>query len=436
MVRDFRTVCGVMGGALRESRLSIGAGPVTRVHTDDRAQRAGPFSVLLVEDDDGDAVLVEGMLDVLADPIILSWARSLAQAQPLVAGVDCVLLDLGLPDAAGLDGVRRLRGYADRVPVIVLTGQDDERLGIAAVAAGAQDYLVKGQVTGALLARTIRYAIQRRHVEDVEAALLQERIHAQENVRLERGLLPRPVLLDQDVTVTSRYLPGGRRMLLGGDFYDVVEDPDGTLHVIIGDVTGHGPDQAALGVALRIAWRTLVLAGRPAAELLTTMDQVLTYERQDDPIFASVCAMTIVPDRGSGTMHLAGHPAPLLRSGGRWRALPQIGGPLLGLVKDASWAPVPVTLPSERWAILLYTDGAIEGRTGSGKDRLGTDGLTLLLDAGLDAGLAEGRHGDDWPALLDGVIARVTQLNGGPLTDDLALLLVTATAGRRTGSPG
>ena len=91
---------------VRRSRASIGAGPVTRVHADDRVQRAGPFSVLLVEDDDGDAVLVEGMLDVLADPIILSWARSLAQAQSLVAGVDCVLLDLGLPDAAGLEGLR------------------------------------------------------------------------------------------------------------------------------------------------------------------------------------------------------------------------------------------------------------------------------------------------------------------------------------------
>ena len=405
--------------------MPIGATKVDGGHPDRGPLRAGGHAVLLIEDDDGDAILVEGMLEVPVKPINLLRVRSLAEAQPLVSGVDCVLLDLGLPDAVGLDGLRRLRGYADRVPVIVLTGQNDERLGSAAVAAGAQDYLVKGQVNGALLARTIQYAIQRRHVEDIEAALLQERIHAQENVRLERGLLPRPVLRDERVTVTSRYRPGGGRMLLGGDFYDVVEGPDSTLHVIIGDVTGHGPDQAALGVALRIAWRTLVLAGRAAGEALVTLDQVLTYERQDDPIFASVCAMTIMADRRSGEMHLAGHPTPLLRSGGRWLALPQVGGPLLGLVKDACWEPVVLEFPPEPWGVLLYTDGVIEGRTGRGRQRLGTEGLTMLLEANS----ANGRLAADGPALLDGLITRVTQLNAGPLTDDLALLLLTATSG-------
>ena len=72
-----------------------------------------------------------------------------------------MLLDLGLPDASGLEGLRRLAARADGVALLVLTGLADEHRGAEAVAAGAQDYLVKGQVDGQLLTRAIRYAIGR-----------------------------------------------------------------------------------------------------------------------------------------------------------------------------------------------------------------------------------------------------------------------------------
>src|SRR5690606_18080372 len=110
------------------------------------------------------------------------------------------------------------------------------------------DYLVKGEVDGALLARSIRYAFERRRADDAARAMYEAELRAQENARLERGLLPRPVLRDKNVDVVVRYRPGGRRMLLGGDFYDAVETADGVLRVMIGDVCGHGPDEAALGV--------------------------------------------------------------------------------------------------------------------------------------------------------------------------------------------
>jgi serine phosphatase RsbU (regulator of sigma subunit) len=376
--------------------------------------------VLLVEDDEGDALLVREWLSDLVEPPEITWVSTLAEAQPLVATFDCVLLDLGLPDTVGLEGVSRLRSAARRVAVVVLTGYDDELQGIAAVAAGAQDYLVKGAVTGALLARTIRYAVQRRRFEDIESALLEERLHARENARLERSLLPRPLVRDPGLLVTSRYRSGGRRMLLGGDFYDAVEDPDGALHVIIGDVAGHGPDQAALGVGLRIAWRTLVLAGRPDAEILPVLGQVLANERTDDAIFATVCSLTAAPDRRTATMYLAGHPAPLLRTAGRCASLPQVGGPALGLTRTPAWPAVPLRLP-ERWEILLYTDGIVEGRTNEAGERLGSAGLVALVDR-YSAG--DGDLVADHGGLLDTLITAVTELNAGPLTDDLALLLI------------
>ena len=95
--------------------------------------------VLLVEDDDGDAFLVQELLDEAVSQVELLRARTLAEAEAEVAGVDCVLLDLGLPDASGLDGLRRLAAQADGVALLVLTGLADEHRGAEAIAAGAQD---------------------------------------------------------------------------------------------------------------------------------------------------------------------------------------------------------------------------------------------------------------------------------------------------------
>jgi signal transduction histidine kinase len=77
----------------------------------------------------------------------------------------CVLMDLGLPDADGLAGMRRLLELAPTVPVVVLTGRDDDEVGLDAVKEGAQDYLVKARSDGPLIARAIRYAIERKLVE-------------------------------------------------------------------------------------------------------------------------------------------------------------------------------------------------------------------------------------------------------------------------------
>ena len=140
---------------------------------------------------------------------------------------------------------------------------------------------------------------------------------AQENARLQRGLLPSP-LIETERPRASRcfYRPGSERALLGGDFYDVVQTPTG-VHLLIGDVSGHGPDEAALGVALRIAWRALVLAGHPGADVVRGVEQVLLAERHDDERFATIAMVSLEHRRSSrAEVLLCGHPAPLLIRGG------------------------------------------------------------------------------------------------------------------------
>ncbi len=268
---------------------------------------ADRMRVLLVEDDDGDALLVEEELELSGARVDLERRRTLGEAAS--AGLqrfDCVLLDLDLPDAQGLEGLHELRELAPDLAVLVLTGLDDERRGIEAVGAGAQDYLIKGSTSGVLLARSLRYAVERRRAEHTQQQLSIAQLEARENARLERGLLPEPLVTDPNLTLASHYKPGRRRALLGGDFFDVVQTPGGTVHAIVGDVSGHGPDEAALGVSLRIAWRTLVLAGIEPEALLHHLQNVLTVERHARQVFTTVCMVSVDPARERATLRLAG----------------------------------------------------------------------------------------------------------------------------------
>ena len=121
--------------------------------------------VLLVEDNRDYARLVQVMLPrAWPERLDVEHVESLAAAGQQLAAVspDCVLLDLALADARGLEALMRIRTIAPGVPVVVLTGIDDEAVAVEAVQEGAQDYLVKGRSDGSLIARSIRYAIERK----------------------------------------------------------------------------------------------------------------------------------------------------------------------------------------------------------------------------------------------------------------------------------
>lgn len=373
------------------------------------------MQIVLIEDDPGDATLVRDMLDEVEPDLRLNWVRSIGEAEPVLgADTRCVLLDLVLPDATGFDGLERVLACAPRAAVVVLTGFSDSARGAEAVARGAQDYLRKSQIDPELLGRAVRYAIERRAAQDTARELAQAEARAAENTRLERGLLPVPLLHDDDVDVVQRYRPGRDRALLGGDFYDVVECSDGTLFAMIGDVSGHGPDEAALGVCLRVAWRTLILSGTEERRILPLTAQMLEHERSGDEVFATVCMVRIAADRTVARIYLAGHPAPILLDG---RPTEVPAGAPLGIIDDDEWFGVDLDL-SEDWRLLLFTDGLIEGLNGTGTERLGVDGLTELL--------TEFRAEELAPAVwLDPLLDRVHELNRGALADDLGVLVLS-----------
>ncbi|MHB1318785.1 MAG: response regulator, partial [Anaerolineae bacterium] len=120
--------------------------------------------LLVVEDNPGDAGLITAYLGdggSLEYEVVYAVRLSGALERVAQGRFDAILLDLGLPDSAGLETLRAMRGATRKVPIVVLTGRDDESTGLAAILHGAQEYLTKGAITGDLLRHVLRYAIER-----------------------------------------------------------------------------------------------------------------------------------------------------------------------------------------------------------------------------------------------------------------------------------
>lgn len=382
--------------------------------------------VLLVEDDLGDAFLVRELLEEVEAPVDLTVASTIAEAQAQLAHFDCVLLDLELPDASGLDALRRLLQARPHAAVCVLTGLSEEHLGEAALAHGAQDYLVKGRVDGVLLERAIRYAVERRRAEDGALLLREAELQQAESSRLERGLLPHPLVDDATVALRGFYRAGRQMGVLGGDFYDAVQTGPHSVAIVVGDVCGHAAEEAALGVELRVAWRALTLAGVEDDQLHATLERILVSERRADEIFATMATVTVDATSNSYRVRTTGHPPPVLitRSGAKPLVVAQ--SIVLGLLPGAPSNATEVALPDEPWGILAYTDGLIEAR--DGQEWVGTDGLCEMIDTYLG-------RGDDPDGLPEWLVAEAERRNGGPLADDVAMLLLTGNGPVLTRTP-
>jgi two-component sensor histidine kinase/CheY-like chemotaxis protein len=139
---------------------------------------SGSSTVLLIEDNLGDIVSIRTMISELSDGLFeLKFAESLGEALKILENenFDVVLMDLGLPDSQGFRTFTQVHNQMPDLPIIIITGLEDEDLGVSAVKEGAQDYLVKGQVNKKLLARSLKFAIERKQTEEELKTSIYER---------------------------------------------------------------------------------------------------------------------------------------------------------------------------------------------------------------------------------------------------------------------
>ncbi|MEA2166565.1 MAG: hypothetical protein QOK37_4692 [Thermoanaerobaculia bacterium] len=253
--------------------------------------------LLLIEDNPGDARLLREMFKEQGADTEVTHVTTMAAAEKHLSdqSVDIILLDLGLPDADGLDAVRRAHAAAPRVPLVVLTILDDESLAVRALQEGAQDYLIKGQIESGLL-RALRYAIERKIMEDV---ILKERTHSEEGwARLAAIHEATPDLVSiSDVGGSLLYMNRGGRSMVGLDegadvsgysIADFLQNPE--THIIVTD----GIPSAILDGIWRGETELLGLDGNVISISLI----ILAHKRSDGTVeFISTMARDITAHR-------------------------------------------------------------------------------------------------------------------------------------------
>jgi PAS domain S-box-containing protein len=234
--------------------------------------------------------------------------------------------------------------------------------------------------------------------------------------QLEQALVPR-MKLDERWQLAWRYRPSINTMLLGGDFIGVAERADGSLSLLIGDVTGHGPAAAGTGAMLRAAWLGAVQAGVELESIPRMLDRLLVEQADlEASTLATVCLVEV--DRGGRELRLirAGHDSPLLITRDGVTALNRDHGPALGLATSAQWPVRNVSLPRDA-AVMLFTDGLTERRMVQRRGRAGFDELLPELDAPMLLDQAPERA-------IDEMLEELFPDGTGALDDDLAVILL------------
>ena len=237
------------------------------------------------------------------------------------------------------------------------------------------------------------------------------------HARLEASLLPTRPTLHPSLRIVTRYRTGERRLSLGGDFVDTTLGNDGSLHFVIGDVSGHGPNAAALGATLRTTWRALTLAGHDISRTLVVMGAVLLSERTGPNAFTTLIAGRVHPEARLLTLASAGHLPPILISAGDAVPLATPPSPPLGFVDPAQLVTTDFALP-EAWTLMCYTDGIVEARVTPGSpERFGEERLRDRLRSWPNS--------DENERMLDELMHEIESGNGGPFADDVAVLLIS-----------
>ena len=276
---------------------------------------------LLIEDNPGDARLIELMLaeadgnsfEVRRAERLEDGFRELGSG-----GIDVVLSDLSLPDSQGIDTFLRLHARAPHVPIIVLSGLNDTTLALSAVHQGAQDYLIKGQVDGQLLARAMRYAIERKRMSEqlhaYAAELREKNAQLESDFNMAREIqqiflpdqyptFPHSVApKDSTLKFSHRYIPAAA---VGGDFFDIFAITDSTAGVFICDVMGHGMRAALITAIMRGLIEELMPVAADAGKFLTEINRSLRaiLKRTREPFLAT--AFYAVADATAGELSLS-----------------------------------------------------------------------------------------------------------------------------------
>ena len=347
------------------------------------------LKALIVEDSECDALLLLGHLKRGGYD---TTSLRVDSASDLVAALsgrewDIVFSDHNMPQFSSREALEIVRAHDADIPFLIVSGSIGEDVAVASMKAGAQDYLMKGNLTRLVSAvdRELKDAEDRRARKVAEHALMAR----EEELRIAREVqqllfpISMPVIGGYDIAGAS--CPADAT---GGDYYDVIVRPNHDIYVIVGDVTGHGLGPALLMTDVRAYLRALVLEDRPLEDLMTLVRHLLLEDLGNDRFITMVIAR-FTPGEGVMDVINAGHPTGyILAPGGGIKNELNAAFPALGVDAEVEHlVSCKVRVEAGELAVFL-TDGILEACSPAGEE-FGVPRLLGILQRERDRPAAE-----------------------------------------------
>jgi serine phosphatase RsbU (regulator of sigma subunit) len=371
------------------------------------------IQILLVEDDPDDVWVMRNLLgDRWDGPFKLTHVEMLSAGVERIgkSTFDIILLDLSLPDSQGLETFYTMHERAADVPIVVLSGYNDESIAVRAVQAGAQDYLVKGQVDDNLLVRSIRYAIERTRLVKAEAALREASEEFRAAKEIQQRLFPSSAPQLPGFDIAGAAYPA---KATAGDYFDYIPMLGNCLGVVVGDVSSHGMGPALLMSETRACLRTLAITLCDVGDILTRANQMLSADTHDFH-FVTLALARLDPEKCELVYGSAGQRSYLLHADRSVTLLDSTSLPLG--VDEATRVPTlpPIQLkPGD--LLLLLTDGVFEAESAN-RQRYGVEKALEVIQANRD------RSAKEIISILRGALDEFCE--NQPIQDDVTVVVV------------
>lgn len=328
-----------------------------------------PLRVLLIDDDPLQFAILKKYFSLLKNPpYVLEWEATFSAAQQAIGqnAHDIYLVDYHLGEHKGTDLIKEAIAQGCQAPMILLTASEDSTVDEAALEAGAVDFLVKTQINETLLNRSIRYARERKKVEQslqqsYETIKRQQKILEEEleQARItQSSILPQNIPQHESFRLAIQYVPMNQ---IGGDFYDFLQFHDKKISLFMADVTGHGVSAALLSFMVSGLFKTFAVEHFPPKFVLKRLNDAL-YNKMPENKYATAFYGVYDIAARSLTYASAGHPPGyIIRSAREIIALSGSSGFPLGIftgeAADYEEHTIPL-VPGDK--LFLYTDGIVE----------------------------------------------------------------------------
>ncbi|HUP65700.1 MAG TPA: fused response regulator/phosphatase [Thermoanaerobaculia bacterium] len=328
-----------------------------------RLERIKPERIVIIDDNASDAAIVRRLLGRAGYNV--HYASSGAEGLDLIQAEppDCVLVDYRMPGMDGYEVTRKIKSDAatQNIPVLMLTGADSARNLVEGFESGADDYVTKGVDFEVVLARVRALLRVKAYQDELRQHYQRLRNDLEFARRVQESLLPNRQFHSGHVEIRSAYIPSET---LSGDFYDFFES-DGTLFLLIADVSGHGLPAAILVSLLKSFFHSEAPETGPA-EFMSRLNTFLATASLPSQ-FATAQLFRLSQDGRRMTFSTAAHPPFLLyrRSTGEVTQ-EEIPGHLLGITPGAAFEEHEIGL-EEGDLLFCYTDGLTDRRTEAGE---------------------------------------------------------------------